>query len=204
MGTFQRSFGDAKAAYSGVNPTFARIINLHVVYARDPDRVGVGDDANVYYRRSTDQGAAWGPEVRLNDDTTLTDQWSPTISVGPTGTVVATWYDRRNDPGNNYLYDCYMATSLDNGVTWEPNMRVSDVSSSLPPLNPNFDLAPGWTCYHVEYDQQVQSVALAYLTWSDDRNIPLVHPDQDVWFEKVLVTPDLYHPVYLPLVIRNP
>ena len=85
--------------------------NLHVVYARDPDGVDVGDVVNVYYRRSTDQGINWGPEIQLNDDATMSDQWAPTVSVGPTGTVVATWYDRRNDAGRNYLFDYYMGIS---------------------------------------------------------------------------------------------
>jgi hypothetical protein len=178
--------------------------NLHVVYSYDPDGFNIGDVSNVYYRRSTDQGANWETEVRLNDDDTDTDQWFPTVSVGPSGTVVATWYDRRNDPDNNRLYDYYMAVSLDNGVTWGPNIRVSDVSSDLPTLYPNFDPTKNWDCYHGDYDQQVQVGAFAYITWSDDRNIQYGHPDPDVWFERVLVTPDLYNPVYLPLIIKVP
>jgi hypothetical protein len=173
--------------------------NLHVVYSRDPDGAEVGDVINVYYGRSPDQGLTWEPEVQLNDDATLNDQWFPTLSVGPTGTVVATWYDRRNDPGN-IKYDYYMAISLDNGVTWGPNIRVSDVSSSVAPTNPNFDLGITNICYHGDYDQQVQDGAYAYITWSDDRNIQHGHPDPDVWFDKALVTPET---IYLPLIRRG-
>jgi hypothetical protein len=173
--------------------------NLHVVYSRDPDGVGVGDDANVYYRRSTDQGDNWELEVQLNDDATFNDQWNPTVSVGPKGTVVATWYDRRNDPGN-IKYDYYIAISMDNGVTWGPNVRVSDVSSNVAPTHPNFDTLPNWDCYHGDYDQQVQVGTYVYIAWSDDRNTQNEHWDPDVWFDKVLVSPEM---VYLPLITRG-
>lgn len=54
-----------------------------MVYVYDPDGLNVGDVINTYYRRSTDSGATWGPEIQLNDDGTLTDQFFPTVSVGP-------------------------------------------------------------------------------------------------------------------------
>lgn len=176
-----------------------RYSNLHVVYSRDPDGAGVGDVINVYYRRSTNQGITWEPEVQLNDDATFTDQWFPTVSVGPTGTVVATWYDRRNDHPGNIKYDYYMAASLDNGVTWGPNIRVSDVSSSVARTSPNFDEDMP-NCYHGDYDQQVQDGAYVYITWSDDRNTQHGYNDPDVWFDKVLVTPET---IYLPLIRRG-
>ena len=40
------------------------------VYSRDPDGLNTGDVIDVYYRRSTDNGATWGAEVKLNDDAT--------------------------------------------------------------------------------------------------------------------------------------
>src|SRR5438132_1687957 len=44
--------------------------------------------------------------------------------------------DRRNNPGSDTLVDLYYAQSLDGGATWEPNIRVTSVSSdaSLAPL----------------------------------------------------------------------
>ena len=182
------------AHYTAPQIVVDRYSNLHIVYSYDPDGVGVGDVINVYYRRSTDRGATWGPEVRLNDDATLTDQWFPTVSVGPTGIVVATWYDRRNDPDSNYMYDYYKAISLDNGVTWGPNIRVSDVSSDLPPL-----LGLSKPCYHGDYDQQVQRGPFVYILWSDDRNIQNDYPDPDVWFEKDWVIDEVLS-VHLPFV----
>jgi hypothetical protein len=158
---------------------------LHVVYSYDPDGYAVGDTVDVYYRRSCDNGTTWGTEVQLNDDGTTTDQWFPTVSVGETNRVVATWYDRRLDPGSNYHFDYYLRISEDGGTTWTPSTRLTDVSSAVPPLSPNFDPIVA-TCYHGDYDQQVQDEASVYVQWSDDRNIQNGHPDPDVWFEKVL------------------
>ena len=157
--------------------------NLHVVYVRDPDGLNTGDVINVYYRRSTDNGATWGAEVLLNDDGTTRDQFFPTISAGPTGRVVSTWYDRRLD-ANNLLFDYYMRVSHDGGTTWQPSLRVSDVSS---PVYIDPALA---ACYHGDYDQQVQDAGFAYIGWSDDRNIQSGHQDPDVWFDKEAFAPD--------------
>ncbi len=157
--------------------------NLHVVYVRDPDGLNTGDVINVYYRRSTDNGATWGAEVLLNDDATTRDQFFPTISAGPTGRVVSTWYDRRLD-ANNLLFDYYMRVSHDGGTTWQPSVRVSDVSS---PVYIDPQLA---ACYHGDYDQQIQDAGFGYIGWSDDRNIQSGHQDPDVWFDKEAFAPD--------------
>ncbi len=157
--------------------------HLHVIYARDPDGLNTGDVINVYYRRSNDNGATWGPEFLLNDDGTTRDQFFPTISAGPTGRVVATWYDRRLD-ANNLLFDYYMRVSHDGGATWQPSQRVSDVSS---PVYIDPALA---VCYHGDYDQQIQDAGFGYIGWSDDRNIQSGHQDPDVWFDKEAFAPD--------------
>ncbi|MFZ1630050.1 MAG: hypothetical protein WAV70_14080, partial [Anaerolineae bacterium] len=157
--------------------------NLHVVYSRDPDSLNTGDVIDVYYRRSTDNGATWGAEVKLNDDATTRDQFFPTVSAGPSGRIVATWYDRRLDAGN-LLFDYYMRISHDGGATWQASQRVSDVSS---PVYIDPSLA---SCYHGDYDQQLQDAGFGYIQWSDDRNIQSGHQDPDVWFDKEAFAPD--------------
>ena len=159
--------------------------DLHVVYSYDPDGFNTGDVVDVFYRRSTDNGATWGTEVLLNDDgLTSADQYFPTLSVGPSGRVLTTWYDRRLDAPNNLLQDYYMAVSHDGGTTWETNERVSDVSS---PIYIDPFLA---ACYHGDYDTQIQDAAYGYIQWSDDRNIQGGHNDPDVWFDKEAFQPD--------------
>ena len=58
-----------------------------MVSVRDPDGYNTGDVINVYYRRSTDNGATWAPEVLLNDDATTHNQFFPTISASATGSI---------------------------------------------------------------------------------------------------------------------
>ncbi|MCB0206399.1 MAG: exo-alpha-sialidase, partial [Anaerolineae bacterium] len=157
--------------------------DLHVVYVRDPDGLNVGDVINVYYRRSTDNGATWEPEVLLNDDGTTTDQFFPTISAGPGGRIVSTWYDRRLDTANNLLFDYYMRASDDGGVTWQPSVRVTDGSSGVV-LDPNLA-----TCYHGDYDQQMQTASSVLVQWSDDRQV-VNGTDPNVYFDTQAFSPD--------------
>lgn len=136
---------------------------VHVVYSYDPDGAGVGDDVNVYYRRSTNGGSTWGTETKINDDATTTDQYQPTLSVAD-GQVQVSWMDRRDDTASNYLFASYKRISRDNGVTWLPSERIGDVLSSVV-------LDPGLAfCYHGDYDQSTWTVNNAELpVWSDDR-----------------------------------
>jgi hypothetical protein len=149
---------------------------LHVVYSYDPDGAGAGDTVDVFYRRSTDRGASWGPELRLNDDATLTDQFFPTLAIGASNVVSASWYDRRLDPAN-LLIDHYRRLSQDGGLTWAPNERVSDASTPVY-LDPAMA-----TCYHSDYDTHLQDPGRALVQWSDDRNLHAGHNDPDVFMD---------------------
>jgi uncharacterized membrane protein len=152
---------------------------LHMVYSYDPDGFDTGDVVDVFYRRSLDNGQSWEPEMRLNDDATTTDQYFPTLSVNEHGRVVASWYDRRDDAANNFLFKYYMRTSFDNGATWEASEAVSDVQS------PVFADPTVMQCYHGFYDQQLQTTDSAYLFWSDNRNITAAVYDPDVFSERI-------------------
>src|SRR5205085_11514058 len=83
-GGFWRSEGWGQPA------AFNNVVSL--VYAQH----GTGADAgDVYYVRSTDGGVTFGAPFKLNTDSTTRPQWQPNLSVSPTGTLLATWYDRR-------------------------------------------------------------------------------------------------------------
>ncbi|HWG89795.1 MAG TPA: sialidase family protein [Candidatus Thermoplasmatota archaeon] len=86
---------------------------------------GNGDTLLVW----SDDGKTWSAPVRVNDDgDSPHDQFMPVVSVGPDGTVDVSWQDRRDDPGN-HLFHTYYAYSVDGGVTFSPNLRVTDVMS---------------------------------------------------------------------------
>ncbi len=135
---------------------------LHAVYSYDPDGLDFGDVADVFYRRSTDNGASWEPEVRLHLDATTNDQYFPTLSANG-NRLQATWYDRRLDPGN-LLQDTFRRVSDDGGLTWGPDERISDVSTTIV-----FDSVTA-PCYHGDYDQSLVKMDSGLVAqWSDDR-----------------------------------
>ncbi len=156
---------------------------LHVVYSYDPDGLDVDDEIDVFYRKSNDSGATWEAEVRLSDDATNNDQYFPTVSVGASNVVVATFYDRRLDPGN-LMIDYYKRFSFDGGTTWQPSERVSDVST---PVFLDSGLA---TCYHGDYDQQIQTDSQVLVQWADDRNVQGGNNNSDTFFEPTPISND--------------
>ncbi|MGB9721308.1 MAG: T9SS type A sorting domain-containing protein [bacterium] len=87
---------------------------------------------DMFFTRSTDGGNTWSTKVRINDDAVGNnrDQFHPWLTVDRTGCISVIFYDSRNDP-NNILCDLYLAQSTDGGVTWLPNVRVTNVSFDL-------------------------------------------------------------------------
>src|SRR5437660_2620650 len=119
----------------GEPAAFNNIVSL--VYAQH----GAGSDpGDVYYIRSSDGGVTFGTPVKLNTDATTRPQWQPNLSVSPTGTVFATWYDARETAGpdcaygdpNTGCYRMWSRKSNDNGASWLPDDTLSDVDSQLP------------------------------------------------------------------------
>lgn len=158
---------------------------LHTVYSYDPDGLNTGDVIDVFYRRYNPTTSTWDPEVRINDDATITDQYQPTISVGAAGQVTVGYYSRQLDP-NNLQIDYYSRTSFDNGATWsQPSVRLSDASSAIV-----LDTSLA-TCYHGDYDQQLQDDnGRAHYLWSDDRgSTPDVYTDRTLVGTNYLLVP---------------
>lgn len=170
-----------QAAFNPVNG------QVYVVYH---DNGHGKDKADVFFRQSNDGGMTWGPEVRLNDDSTINAQWSPALAVTPDGDHVAVfWYDRRLDPADN-LIDRYGVTGtvVGSSVTFGSNFRVTE--ESFPPvIGQDPDVGP---TYMGDYDQAVADNKYFYTTWGDNR---LANPNYaphvnqpDVRFAKVPVT----------------
>jgi len=73
----------------------------------------------IYYRRSTDAGATWGPEVLLSNWWRVS--YDPTLALGDGGDVYAVWCDQTT---TNKLR---FRRSTDYGTTWEPDTLVGPV-----------------------------------------------------------------------------
>jgi hypothetical protein len=161
---------------------------VHLVYAQH----GAGSDAgDVFYIRSTDGGVTFGAPFQLNTDATTRPQWQPNLSVSPTGTLLATWYDARESTdadcgyGNpaSPCYRMWSRKSNDNGQSWLPDDTFSDVVSPLPAQNdPNIVGS-----YVGDYDYGA-AIAVKHVTsWADGRVAIGGSSQQDAFTDRDLV-----------------
>jgi hypothetical protein len=158
---------------------------VHLVYAQH----GAGSDGgDVYYIRSTDGGFTFSAPFKLNTDNTTRPQWEPNISVSPTGTLFATWYDGREFPSctrGDLTVACYRMWSRksnDNGATWLPDDALSDVASPLPATET--DITPN---YASDYDYG-SAIATKHVTsWVDGRVAISGQSQQDAFTDRELV-----------------
>jgi len=110
---------------------------IHIAWA--DERFGNSD---IFYACSTDGGASWSSNVRVNDDATVADQDSPTIVVDEQGHVHIAWEDSRNGD-----YDIYYARSVDGGLTFSANQRVNDDAGQEEQFDPAIVVGPDGTLH---------------------------------------------------------
>src|SRR5206468_237735 len=109
----------------------------HWVPIQDPGNVGFGvlgavvgtfGTSSVYlawWDFSTDNGATWGTNHKINDDAGSTSQWMVDLAIDGTGKVHAAWED-----GRTGAWNIFYANSTDRGATWTTNLRVSSEGTS--------------------------------------------------------------------------
>jgi hypothetical protein len=159
---------------------------VHLVYAQHGDGADPGD---VYYIRSTDGGVTFGTPFKLNTDGGTRPQWQPNLSVSPSGTLLATWYDAREsascavgDSGTP-CYRMWSRKSNDNGATWLPDDMLSDVVSPLPAQPDPFIVS----VYVGDYDYG-SAIATKHVTsWADGRVAINSQSQQDAFTDRDLV-----------------
>jgi PKD repeat protein len=113
-------------------PTAAVDLNTGYVYVAWSDYRNL--DADIYFTRSTNGGTSWSEPVRINDDPLSNDahQFFPWMDVSPNGNIYVGWFDSRLDPtpiNQPLLFDEYVTVSMDAGLTFSPNQRMSEVTS---------------------------------------------------------------------------
>jgi hypothetical protein len=96
------------------------------IYMLASVRVSSTNPCDVRICRSTDGGNTWSTAVRVNDDPLGQTRyhWFGTLSVAPNGRLDAVWNDTRND-ATNATSALYYSYSYNGGVTWAPNVQVS-------------------------------------------------------------------------------
>ena len=91
--------------------------NIHVVWQDQRD-----GNFEIYYKLSTNHGVTWSGDERLT--TNGATSVNPSISLR-LNVIQVVWQDDRD--GNNEIY---FKRSLDNGITWEPIVRMTNNSGS--------------------------------------------------------------------------
>jgi alpha-L-arabinofuranosidase len=88
-----------------------------------------GWDIDIYYRRSTDGGATWDPEVRMTNSGKNTRH--PQIVATPGNRVCCIWEDGQIFDGAGMVGDpaLYAAVSTDNGETWGNTRRITAINA---------------------------------------------------------------------------
>jgi hypothetical protein len=185
-GYFACMFSPAYWRHEGWGQPAAYNDVVHLVYAQHGDGADPGDG---YYIRSTDGGFTFGAPLKLNTDATTRPQWQPNLSVSPTGTLLATWYDARESAscavGNTGIpcYRMWSRKSNDNGATWLPDDTLSDVVSPLP-AQPDPGIQP---TYAGDYDYG-SAIAIKHVTsWADGRVAISGQSQQDAFTDRELV-----------------
>ena len=159
-----------------------------------------GDTGDIFYVRSTDNGATWSAPIKLNDDATTRTQWMPSLSVSnqldnntgnEVGKVTVSWYDRRSTTGMcrnlPFLdhpgcdYERWGVQSADNGATFGANFVISSVIIPQP-AQPDPGIV---SCYAGDYDYATALRENAYVTWTDGRVVVSGQFQQDVFFAQV-------------------
>jgi hypothetical protein len=106
--------------------------NLYVVY-----QTLLAGHPKIAFTKSSDGGNTWSSPIAITDNPGGSGVFNPAVAVSADGQILTVvFYDHRANPGSNTLVDLYLAQSLDGGATWQPNFRVTSVSTnaSLAPL----------------------------------------------------------------------
>jgi uncharacterized repeat protein (TIGR01451 family) len=88
---------------------------------------GASNGTDVMFVRSVDGGLTFSAPHRINDDPVDQNKWHwfGTLAVAPNGRIDSVWLDTRN-AANSTDSQLFYSFSTDGGVTWSPNVPVSN------------------------------------------------------------------------------
>jgi len=118
---------------------------------------------DIFFAYSTDGGATWGTNHKINDDAGSTSQWMVDLAIDGSGKVHAAWED-----GRTGAWNIFYANSTNHGQTWTTNVRVSSEDTPLSYNRPGdyFSIQAGPNDY-------------IYVVWTDGRG-----SDFDIYYAR--------------------
>jgi hypothetical protein len=90
--------------------------NVYVVWSQENP---AGTQDHVYFRRSVDDGLAWGPQVKISSSTTNNPSYALPQIAASGAFVHITWYD--DGPG-----DAFYRRSTNSGASFKPIVNLSN------------------------------------------------------------------------------
>ncbi len=149
-------------------------------------------DFEILFRASSDGGDSWGERKVLNDDggaASAPSQFHPNLSVAPNGRVDVAWYDGRLSPvsppaageDETGFQDVFYTSSADKGVTFTPNVRITDrsIDRSIGVYSNNIDSKTNIGLASGDYE--------VHFAWQDSRNADRERQPEDVYTANLLL-----------------
>lgn len=134
-------YNTALVNFQGVQDTNYKLVYHGMAHPTDPNQavlVGTSNangDPDILLSRTTDQGATWGPYVRVNQDGLANGKAQDMVwaAYNEQGHVAVVWRDRRNDSGSGFFVssEIYGAVSKDGGVTFQPDFPLTSVPAAF-------------------------------------------------------------------------
>lgn len=142
-----------------------------------PSKVSSNYDG-IYFAYSSN-GTSWSSAGRI-DNGTSKDRYFPWVAFAPNGNLCVVFYDNRNDV-NNKLIDVYATLSYDQGLSWTPNIKITEL-----PSDPKLQFSGGFFGDYIGVI--ADSNNRFHPVWTDARAPGM---EQDIWTATIYVTPPL-------------
>jgi autotransporter-associated beta strand protein len=145
--------------------------NIYVFAVDDPDNNhGNGDDADLVFARSTDNGNTWTQQTIQTGPPGGSYQLFPTANVDQFGNIIVGWYDNRRGQTNaagNFLFDFFAMYSTDGGQTFSAPFMINDSANPFDPdETPTTAFQGGTTTRIGEYFGMDLFGGTGYVVWN--------------------------------------